>query len=324
MAEPSHKTLEEAAEWYAILRDGQASDEHKSSWRKWLDAKPENKKAWGFVEKISHNFEALQQTPDPHATADNLYSANQRLRQRRRLLSGMMSIAVIGFLGQLSWNKKWLPNSVMALATDYHTGVGQQRNITLADGSQIWLNTATAINVDFSEQQRRIQLLHGEIYIETAKDLNRSFIVDTTHGRLTALGTQFNVLNHQKDIELAVYQGAVSVQTNNDQQAKLQQGETTRFSTHQIQPKQPVITARQAWRQGLLVAEDMTLKELIAELNRYQHRYINISDEVAQLKVYGSFPLSDTDRVLVMLTRVLPIQVRQVFPGWIKLEPSRS
>ncbi len=68
----------------------------------------------------------------------------------------------------------------------------------------------------------------------------------------------------------------------------------------------------------------MTLQELIAELNRYQHGYIHISDEIAQLKVYGSFPLSDPDRVLAMLTRVLPIQVRQVFPGWIKLEPSRS
>jgi len=324
MADPTHKTLEEAAEWYAILRDGHASNEHKLSWREWLDASPENKKAWGFVEKISHNFESLQQTPDPHTTAENLYTANQRLRQRRRLLSGMLSIAVIGFVGQLSWNRKWLPNSVMALATDFHTGVGQQRNITLADGSQIWLNTATAINVDFTDQQRRIQLLHGEIYIETAKDPNRSFVVDTTHGRLTALGTQFNVLNHQKDIELAVYEGSVSVQTNNAQQAKLQQGERTRFNANQIQPKHHAITARQAWRQGLLVAEDMTLQELIAELNRYQHGYIHISDEIAQLKVYGSFPLSDPDRVLAMLTRVLPIQVRQVFPGWIKLEPSRS
>ncbi|MDO8826369.1 FecR family protein [Methylophaga sp.] len=324
MAEPSHQTLEEAAEWFALLRDGQASNEYKLAWHQWLDAKPENKKAWLYVEKISHSFETLQQTPDPQSTADNLFTANQRLRQRRRLLSGMVSIAAIGFVGHFSWNKKWFPDSVMALAADYHTSVGQQRNITLADGSQIWLNTATAINVDFTAQQRRIQLLHGEIYIETAKAPDRSFVVDTSQGRLTALGTQFNVMNHQKDIELAVYEGRVAVQTNNAQHAELQQGETARFRANQIQPKQPSITARQAWRQGLLVAEDMTLQELIAELNRYQHGYINITDEIAQLKVYGSFPLSDTNRALVMLTRVLPIQVRQVFPGWIKVEPTRS
>lgn len=89
-------------------------------------------------------------------------------------------------------------------------------------------------------------------------------------------------------------------------------------------PKQRAITARQAWRQGLLVAEDMTLEDLIAELNRYQYGYINISDDVAQLKVYGSFPLSDTNRALAMLTTVLPIQVRQVFPGWIKVESLRN
>lgn len=324
MVEPSHQTLEEAAEWFALLRDGQASNEHKTAWRKWLDAKPENKKAWHYVEKISHSFESLQQTPDPHSTADNLYTANQRLRHRRRLLSGIVSIAVMGFVGQLSWNKKWLPHSVMALAANHHTGVGQQTNINLADGSQIWLNTSTAINVDYTAQQRRIQLLHGEIYIETAKDPDRSFVVDTSHGRLTALGTQFNVMSHPHDIELAVYQSAVSVQTVNHQQAELHAGETSRFNSEQIQPTQHVITARQAWRQGLLVAEDMTLQELITELNRYQYGYINISEEIAQLKVYGSFPLHDTDRALNMLTRVLPIQVRQVFPGWIKVEPARS
>lgn len=324
MAEPSHQTLEQAAEWFALLRDEQASNEHKIAWQKWLDAKPENKKAWQYVEKISHSFETLQQTPDPQSTADNLFSANQRLRQRRRVLGGILSIAAIGFVGQLSWNKKWLPDSVMALAADYHTGVGQQTNMTLADGSQIWLNTATAINVDYTTQHRRIQLLHGEIYIETAKDLSRSFVVETSHGRLTALGTQFNVMSQQEHIELAVYEGAVAIQTNNTQQAELRAGETIRFNTNQIMAKQHAITARQAWRQGLLVAEDMTLEDLIAELNRYQYGYINISEDVAQLKVYGSFPLSDTNRALAMLTTVLPIQVRQIFPGWVKVEPLRS
>ena len=324
MVEPSHKTLEEAAEWFAILRDGQASNDHKSGWRKWLDAKPENKTAWLYVEKISEGFQPLQQTPDPHNTADNLYNANQRLRQRRRLLSGMASIAVIGLAGHFSWNRKWLPDSVMALAADYHTSVGQQTDINLPDGTQVWLNTASAINVDYTTQQRRIELLHGEIFIETAKDVRRSFVVDTVHGRLTALGTQFNVMNQQQDIELTVYDGSVSVHTNNDHYVELQAGETSRFNESQIMPKQNAVTARQAWRQGLLVAEDMTLQELIAELNRYQYGYINISDEVAQLKVYGSFPLADTERVLAMLTSVLPIQARQVFPGWIILEPIQS
>ncbi len=131
-------------------------------------------------------------------------------------------------------------------------------------------------------------------------------------------------MNQQQDIELTVYDGSVSVHTNNDHYVELQAGETSRFNESQIMPKQNAVTARQAWRQGLLVAEDMTLQELIAELNRYQYGYINISDEVAQLKVYGSFPLADTERVLAMLTSVLPIQARQVFPGWIILEPIQS
>lgn len=324
MAEPSHQTLEEAAEWFALLRDGQAANAHRLAWRKWLEAKTENQLAWQYVEKISHRFETLQQTPNPQTTAKNLYTANQRLRQRRRMLGGLLSLVGIGLLGPLSWNRKWLPDPIMALAADFSTRVGQQKQITLDDGSQIWLNTSTAIKVNYTSQQRRLTLLHGEIYITTAKDPTREFIVDTPHGHLTALGTQFNVMYDDDEIELAVYEGAVAVQTQHHQKAELRAGERSRFNAGQIQTTEPVITARQAWRDGLLIAEDMTLHELISELNRYHYGYITLADEITQLKVYGSFPVNETERALGMLTRVLSVQVRQVFPGWIRVEPLKS
>ena len=69
----------------------------------------------------------------------------------------------------------------------------------------------------------------------------------------------------------------------------------------------PADNAREAWTRGLLLAEDIALHELIAELSRYRPGHITLAAEIANLKVYGAFPLQDTDRALNMLGATLPI-----------------
>jgi transmembrane sensor len=76
---------------------------------------------------------------------------------------------------------------------DYSTSPGQQRQITLADGSQITLNTDSAISVDFDPQQRRIRLIAGEAYFTIAPDNGRPFVVTTDEGEVQALGTAFDI-----------------------------------------------------------------------------------------------------------------------------------
>jgi transmembrane sensor len=78
---------------------------------------------------------------------------------------------------------------LQAWVADYRTAIGEQREIILADGTRLWLNTASAINVYFNARERRIQLVTGEIFIATAKDTRRPFQVDTAQGQLRALGT---------------------------------------------------------------------------------------------------------------------------------------
>jgi len=76
---------------------------------------------------------------------------------------------------------------------DYRTTVNQRRVVTLADGTQLTLNTNSAVNIAYSGAQRRIQLLAGEIFIATGKDAaQRPFFVGTPHGRLQALGAHFD------------------------------------------------------------------------------------------------------------------------------------
>ncbi len=314
--EPSHAVLEQAAEWYARLRDGQASDQDRADWQQWLHSAEEHQTAWCYVADISGRFDPLRTIPDPRQAADNLCAVHDRLLVRRRILLGVAALAGSGLLGGLIGRE-----DLLAWAADYRTAIGEQREIILADGTRLWLNTASAINVHFNAHERRIQLVTGEIFIATAEDARRPFQVDTAQGQLRALGTRFNVRQEGNETQLAVYEGAVEIRTSaNGVTRIIPNGQQTRFSQDRIAADVAADLAREAWTQGTLVADNLALREVVQELRRYRKGHIGIADDVADLKVYGNFPIRDTDRVLRMLTTALPIRIAQPLPWWTRVE----
>src|SRR5690606_6030511 len=88
---------------------------------------------------------------------------------------------------------------------EYITYVGEQRLVQLEDGSQVRLNTNTRIQVSYSRQTRRIDLLQGEAYFDVSKDPQRPFEVIANHSIVRALGTEFNVslLNSAVAVDVA-------------------------------------------------------------------------------------------------------------------------
>lgn len=79
--------------------------------------------------------------------------------------------------------------------------------------------------------------------------------------------------------------------------------------------------ARAAWTQGILLARDIPLKQVVNELRRYRKGYLGMVPEVADLLVFGSFPLHDSDQALAMLESVLPIRIQHTLPWWVSIEP---
>ena len=319
--EPSHAVLVQAAEWFACLRDGRASAGDRAAWQTWLDAADEHAVAWQQVHGISRAFETVQAMPDPRGAADRLAAVQARL-QRRRLLLGGAGLTVAG--ASLGWHQAWWPVGLMALAADERTATGEQRELVLADGSRLWLNTASAVNLRFDAAVRRVRLVAGEVFIETAADPARAFEVDTPRGRLRALGTRFNVRFDAGRVHLAVYEGAVEVRPASGGEATIvPAGRQVSVTDTGIEAPTPVDMAREAWIQGTLAADNISLGEVISELRRYRRGRLVVTDEVAHLSVYGNFPLHDPDRVLRMLASALPIRVVQPMPGWTRIERAR-
>ena len=314
--------MEEAAEWYALLISGEAGDDDRARWAAWLAASPDHTRAWRYVEAVSQRvLVPLQDTADPRLTADKLQAANVRTLRRRRALTNLALLASLGLSGWVGWRRASLGEFAMALAADHRTRTGEIREAVLPDGTRAWLDTASAFNLDYRIDLRRLQLVAGELLVTTAADMARPFVVDTAQGRLQALGTRFTVRQEDGRSLLAVFHGAVEIRTTHSRKRLvLAAGRQTRFTTEDILPPVSAGPAREAWSRGNLVALDLPLEDVVAELRRYTFQHLGVAPEVAQRRVFGAFPLHDVDAALNLLADAMHLRLRRPLPWWVTLE----
>ncbi len=320
-----HVAREQAAQWFALLRSGDATAADEANWRTWLDASTAHREAWAQVERISQCFAPLRGAANGQAAACALATARRRLARRRHLLRSMALVTVGSTAG---WGL-WRCTDPSQLAANWPAGhracAHAMQTQVLADGSRVWLAPGSEIRLNLAAQARRVQMISGELFIDTAPEANRPFIVDTTLGRLHALGTRFNVrLWPDSSATLAVFDGAVALRTAETGEAVIvNAGRQCLFNAARINAQQPADPQGQAWIRGILLAQDMALKDVVTELARYRRGHLAVAPEVAGLRVHGSFPLFDTDRALAMLAGVLPLRIRQPLPWWTSLHPAR-
>ena len=122
---------------------------------------------------------------------------------------------------------------IRSATADYHTAVGEQRMVTLEDGSTIQLNTDTAVNVTFSDDNRDIRLLQGEAAFTVARDPDRPFTVRSDSLYAHALGTIFSVRLQENRNSVTVLEHAVQVETSESTTTSpliLKEGQQVSFS----------------------------------------------------------------------------------------------
>ena len=104
-AKPDFKVLQQAAEWFAVLRSPSVSASDVQQWRAWCDADSMHRIAWARVEEISGRFEQVPEADKPHTRA-TLDIAAQRQRNRRRALKMLTLLCTAG-------SASWLASQVM-------------------------------------------------------------------------------------------------------------------------------------------------------------------------------------------------------------------
>ncbi|APA68293.1 FecR domain-containing protein [Janthinobacterium sp. 1_2014MBL_MicDiv] len=310
--------LQRAAEWMARLWAEDASAADADACAAWRAAHPEHERAWTRLQRFARQFDAL-----PREVARGALAPPQRQAAgRRRALQLLGLIAAGGGTALLAHESDLWRRA----ASDYRTAVGETRAIVLADGTQLVLDTASAIDVAYGAGERRIVLRAGAILVTTAHEtapVYRPLLVATPQGTATALGTRFSVRLDGGASTVAVFQGAVALQPAQDGagSVRLRAGQRAGYSRLAVQDIGSVEDSAAAWAHGSLVAERMPLGELLAELGRYRHGVLRCDARIAGLRVTGVYSLRDTDRSLANLALSLPVQLVYRTRYWVSVAP---
>lgn len=320
---------EEAARWIVLLEEEPMRDDTRRSLQDWLSADPRHREAFAEAEATWNEIGALRQ-PDTgqeraktriSAIAPGLQGEDASCRKARRWRSALALAACLVLA--VSATLFWYGDPAIMLRANYQTAPGEQRTIRLSDGSVVDLGSGSAMALQFSNSERRIELLSGRAYFTAAPKAGaeaRPFVVASSGGTATALGTQFSVDRIDDAVEVTVAEHSVAVDLDGGMAGAgvvLHEGQSVRFGASGGMGKVGTtdIGRSTAWRRGKIIFSDIPLSQVIAELNRYRRgRIVIASDRLAELKVSGVFDTNDLSRALDRIVGELNLRMSSLPP----------
>ncbi|MEJ0023946.1 MAG: FecR domain-containing protein [Alphaproteobacteria bacterium] len=196
---------QEAARWVVRMHSDQVTIEDERAFARWIVESAAHRKeydsqaaTWASLGALSKDDEALKALSDLRAPVG-------RSLERRSMLAAAFAGAL--FLvagGAAAWHS-------ITSNQRYSTGLGEQQNIVLADGSQVTLNTDTTLRVELDGGERRVWLDHGQAFFTVAHDRKRPFRVFAGGGEARAIGTAFDVRQDDTLTKVTLTEGSLAV-----------------------------------------------------------------------------------------------------------------
>lgn len=309
-----YQVLQAAAQWFALLQSEGVSEADRQAWRRWLN-EPANARAWQRVEQISGRIESIARDPFGPQASTLLQRRQPTRRHALKALSVLLGGGALALAGGATPWRSW--------TADQRTAIGEVRDWQLPDGSQLWLNTDSAVDGAFESGVRNLALYRGELLIQTSDEL-RPLVLRTGEGSLkTHNAARFSVLQRNGMTQLSVFEGSVEVRPATGRPRTAAKGQQIGFDSQHVQAEQLAQAGRQAWTTGVLLADNLRLDDFVAELSRYRPGYLGCDPRIASMRVVGAYPLADTERVLDVLARTLGLRVNRRMPWWVSLEPAQ-
>ena len=177
---------------------------------------------------------------------------------------------------------------------------GGEYFLTLADGTEVWLNAETEIRypVQFTGN-KRVVYLDGEAYFTVAPDKKKPFTVVSTHASVSVLGTQFNFRAYpdEQDVQTTLVSGSVIMQSEKyKQQVKLVPGEQGVLEKRSANLTKLEVNTYlyTAWKDGRFAFRDARLEDLFNILARwYDLSVIYQSPEAKDIRFTGDLNKTD-------------------------------
>jgi len=196
----------------------------------------------------------------------------------------------------------------------YRTTHGEQSVTQLPDGSELRINTDSAVTVRYTRSERVVEIARGQALFTIARDDHRRFRVSAGNAHIVALGTQFDVQRRAHTTIVTVVEGTVAVLAGKPPSpaiAEFPPGALRVNAGYQVhvdaggvlvQPTAVDVQQAVAWLQGKIAFEQRPLGEVADEFNRYGSIPIEIVDaELRALPISGVFDAYDIDTFVAFL-----------------------
>lgn len=289
----------EAAAWLARLRSEERTAEDERGFRAWLADSEANREA----------FELTNSLFDMAGAADRnaLRAREQRQVSRRQVLRTGFGLAAASIAGIAVYLRS---------GSTYATEIGEQRKVSLEDGTLVSLDTDTEIHVSMNDERRRVKLRRGRAHFDVAEDPVRPFEVIAGNQHVTASRAHFDVSREGVVVSVLLEEGPLSVTALEEVSGApvpriVEPGQLLVFAQSQmVRAERPVMENAVAWRHGRLAFFEEPLAEAVAAMNRYTRRPIVILDpQIGQLPISGNYSVGDTEAFATSVSVLLPVRV---------------
>jgi transmembrane sensor len=307
---------EEAAGWLMRLNAAPNDVATFEAFEDWRDAAPVHRAAFDAVQDSWALFGDQAAAPELLALRrDALGRTGRRPRLdlgRRGLAAGLAAL-IIAPLAVYGWRRLG-PDARQTL----RTAVGEQRTVTLSDGSRVSLDANTLVKVAYSPALRLAEVVEGRAHFEVAKDKARPMRVRAGRRTVTALGTAFTVEHQGERVVVTLVEGRVAVTETAPPRGVAPPAK-------ELVPQQQLVFAADAaprmheavdveramaWREGKLVFDDENLADAVARVNNYSRVKIVVEDAPSRaLKVSGIFNAGDTPAFVEAVQSYFPVDV---------------
>ncbi len=290
----------EAGVWIARLHGDNRDETLEAGFRQWLQAHPLNARAFELTTEVWEDSQNLRRVVPFAHELQPTRKKRFRFTLPNVVLATAAAAATIFIFGAAA---------LYFAAAGVATGIGEQRLLTLEDGSRLYLNTATRIVVHYDENARKIELESGEALFDVARRPDWPFIVQAGDRQVRALGTSFIVRYDEDRTAVTLVEGKVTVApltplpvslaaagSEKVQGEVLSPGERLTFGRdRKRQLDRPSIEKATAWRRGQVILDNTPLAGAVREMNRYNAVKLTIEQpQAADLVVDGLFQVGDS------------------------------
>jgi len=331
---PTRQTLtraeREASGWIVRIKAHDASEADRRDFRAWLEADPDNPKAYAKLERTWGAVESLRHLKGRAAANDRTSTP----RPSWTLPAAAIAACALLAIGAGLWFTR--APSPFAPSEHYATAPAEVRTIILADGSTITLGGAGEASITLTDQERRVDLTRGYALFDVTHDAQRPFVVHTPYGDIRVLGTSFVIRVTDAKVRTTVLRGSVSgAPARTGLLSLLGSGEPVTAAANEeillgdegarvVTIAAEVIPRRLAWQEHMLAFDGETLNEAIAEVSRQTGWQFELADPALGEMRIGGYVHADPEAFIELLSSSLNIESRREGERRVVLRRSRA